>query len=105
MGVQLQLLVIGHLCHLRIKHVHLNGFFLAIFLQSVKLIEHVFDFFHMREVLKDVLTSNFVINTIKIIVIGPRVVNFRVRVIVLIISNWPHASHLAGFEISHPLTR
>ena len=63
-GIQLQLLVIGHLRHSRVNHVHLNGLFVAVFLLFVKPTEHIFDFFQVKESLKDFLTWNFVIDTI-----------------------------------------
>ena len=61
MGVQLQLvqlLVIRHLCHLCINHMHLiNGFFLAVFLLFVKPMGHMFDFFHIKQIVKNFLAS------------------------------------------------
>ena len=56
--------VIGHLRHSHVSHVQVNGFFLAVFQLFIKEIEHIFDFFHTKEVLKEYLTSNFVIDTI-----------------------------------------
>ena len=45
-------LTIFILHHSRVNQVHLNGFFLAVFLLFVKLIEHIFDFFHAHPILK-----------------------------------------------------
>ena len=42
---------------------HLDGFFLAVFLRFVKLVEYSFDFF-AQEVIKDIPASQFVIGTI-----------------------------------------
>ena len=61
--------VIGHLRHSHANHVQINGFFLVVFLLGsfllfIKAIEHIFDFFHTKEVPKEYLTSNFVIDTI-----------------------------------------
>ena len=42
----------------------LTGYFLSVFQLFVKPIEHIFYYFHIKQVLKDLLTSNFVIDTI-----------------------------------------
>ena len=54
--------MIGHLCHSRVNHVHLDEFFLSVFLLPLQnRLNIIFTFFLNK---KDFLSSNFVLDTI-----------------------------------------
>ena len=68
-------IIIGHLPHSRVNFTHLDGVSLAVFLLFAKQLNVILTFSH-KQLFKHFLSSNFVLDTIKL-VIEPRVVQFR----------------------------